>query len=138
MGTYLPVDTFNDKLLYLIGGGSALSVIISIMKSYLNTKIIYSAKTFESIINQDFILRILQDNIISLTQEKRNGFHHGRILDMIVFDPAAYYFVAGPDKLIQDVVTKLINMNISKKNIWCCMNYGIEKGGSIKSAEVLF
>lgn len=143
LGSYYPIDLISPKTpVYILGGGSGLTALKSLMESLpqnADKKLIYSAKTYEELIYKNEIEEWKeQGSIISLTQQKKEGFEEGRITQYLVFDaidPNAFFFLCGSKQMVLDTAKLLIDSGVSKESIYGSLPVLASENGPVFRAD---
>lgn len=133
IGTSFPLDT--DSNILLIGGGSGITPIRSVIRSLTNQEyeLIYSTKTFSSLLYSNEMIG-KYNHTISLTQEVRENFMNARVTDILQnkdIDDDVICFICGPLQLVKDVRALLVNKNVSVQRIYCSMPFDALRGGPV-------
>lgn len=147
LGTFFPVNNYDylsDKSLLLIGGGSGITPLRSVMKSIMKNlpettplKLLYSAKYYNDLLYKKDISKWINDgHIICLTRETKNydKFEYMRvtkILDRLVLNGNEVAFLCGSTELVKDVRDVLINKNVNPLNIFASLPVGALRGGPV-------
>lgn len=143
LGTSFPMELVTPETpLYLLGGGSGLTVIRSLHRSLpegITSTIYYSAQKEDSLFYRDDIDRWRSEgHYISLTQEEKEGFENRRITDKIQeqkIPPESLAFICGPIPLIQATVRALLNQGLSNKQIFVSLPFGAKQRGPVYRAD---
>jgi NAD(P)H-flavin reductase len=136
LGTSFPINELDGKKLILIAGGSGITPLRSVIYTCekIQCQLFYSAKTFNDILYKNEINNWTSNCIISLTQEKKEGFKNVRITDILrsfEIDFETYIFICGPMQLIIDVRTILKNKSVSLNKIYVCTTSDALHGGPV-------
>lgn len=139
IGTSFPLHLIQPSTnLLLIGGGSGLTPLRSVMRSLpdnAQAKLYYSAKTHKDLLYRDDVKEWLQNgHIISLTQEKADGFEKGRITDLLkdhTVQADSLVFICGPVELVKGVVKELVGKGVDRKQIYASLPLGAKEGGPV-------
>jgi ferredoxin-NADP reductase len=111
-----------------IAGGAGVTPFIAIFRQLYkdnkigNNKLIFSNRTTQDIILKDEFTKMLGDNFINtITEEKTGKFDH-RIIDEIYLKEKIknldqYFYICGPDPMIESVKEKLLNMGVKEGKI---------------------
>lgn len=143
IGTSFPMDqiTASTEVL-LIGGGSGLTVIKSLMNSlpkHTTIDLSYSAKTQEDVLYPEEVRQwAKKGHFISLTQEKVEGFEEGRVTDHLKFKNLninTLAFICGPTELIKAVIKVLVDKGLDRKQIFASLPVGAKEGGPVFRAD---
>lgn len=144
LGTSFPIDNIQNKSLLLVGGGSGITPLRSVIKSLprdVDYQLIYSTKTYEDLLYKKDVLKwIKRGNIISLTREQRDGntFKNERvtsILENMEINDDSLVFVCGSPDLIKSAINLLLGKGLDKLNIFASMSTTALKGGPIYRAD---
>jgi phosphatidylserine/phosphatidylglycerophosphate/cardiolipin synthase-like enzyme/NAD(P)H-flavin reductase len=143
LGTSFPMEQIkHDTRVVLIGGGSGLTAIRSVMRSlptHSNLQLIYSAKTSQDLMYSDEVNRwIDQGHVICLTQEKQCGFAEGRVTEYLPSDSIAesdLVFICGPQGLVKDSILDLKKKGVSETQIFVSLPYGAKQGGPVYRSD---
>lgn len=123
---------------FLLGGGSGLTALKSLVDSMpgnVDAKLIYSTKTFKDLIYKEEIEKMkAHGHIISLTQDKIDGFAQGRItqhLNKDAIKPNSLFFLCGPKELVLQTAKLLVQMGIPKESIYGSLPVMAKDGGPV-------
>jgi len=138
-GSNFPVDAIQpDSPVLILGGGSGLTALKSLMDSLpygSNSKLIYSSKSSEELIYRDEIEEWKQQgHTISLTQEEKEGFEHGRItehLKNMVIETNTLVFLCGPKELVIETARYLAERGVPKELIFGSLPAMAKDGGPV-------
>lgn len=111
-----------------IAGGSGVTPFIAIFRQLYkdnkigDNKLIFSNRTTKDIILKDEFTKMLGDNFINtITQEKTEKFDHQIIdenyLKEKIKNLDQYFYICGPDPMIESVKEKLLNMGVKEGKI---------------------
>lgn len=111
-----------------IAGGSGVTPFIAIFRQLYkdnkigDNKLIFSNRTMKDIILKDEFTKMLGDNFINtITQEKTEKFDHQIIdenyLKEKIKNLDQYFYICGPDPMIESVKEKLLNMGVKEGKI---------------------
>lgn len=111
-----------------IAGGSGVTPFIAIFRQLYkdnkigDNKLIFSNRTMKDIILKDEFTKMLGDNFINtITQEKTEKFDHQIIdenyLKEKIKNVDQYFYICGPDPMIESVKEKLLNMGVKEGKI---------------------
>jgi ferredoxin-NADP reductase len=111
-----------------IAGGAGVTPFIAIFRDLSarneikNSKLIFANKTRSDIIMEKEFRQLLGSNFINiLSHEKTDGYAHGLInedfLKQHINGINGYYYLCGPEKMMDVVEKLLISLNIDKKSI---------------------
>lgn len=111
-----------------IAGGSGVTPFIAIFRQLYkdnkigDNKLIFSNRTTKDIILKDEFTKMLDDNFINtITQEKTEKFDHQIIdenyLKEKIKNVDQYFYICGPDPMIESVKEKLLNMGVKEGKI---------------------
>jgi cardiolipin synthase A/B len=139
IGTSFPIDLIKPSTeVLLIGGGSGLTALRSVMHSLPeqnNAQLFYSTKTYnETLYQQEIDQWAKQGHVISLTQEEREGFAHGRVTELLKkreIKPEALAFICGPAGLVKAVVRELLEKGLDRTRIFASLPAGAKEGGPV-------
>lgn len=139
LGTTFPLDLITPETpVVLLGGGSGLTALKSLMESIpfsTDAKLIYTAKAYNDLIYKDEIEKWKSEgHIISLTQDKVEGFAEGRIglhLKSEELKPNTLFFLCGPKKLVLETTKLLAELGIPREMIYGSLPVTAEEGGPI-------
>lgn len=139
LGTCFPMDlAVPGKPVILIGGGSGLTVIRSLYRSLpegIKPRIYFTAQTEEHLFYKPEIERWKNEgHTITLTQEKKEGYSHGRLnakLREMPLTEDCLVFICGPVPLIHDMIELLLKRNISPQHIYASLPYDAKQGGPV-------
>lgn len=130
LGRSLPMKDIAGRPLLLIAAGSGLASMRSIFARIVadeQTQILYSAKTLNNILLLKKVRQFAQHpkNYITLTREKVEDFHHGRLTEHLAGRPIAdntQVFVCGPTEFMKDTVELLLQKEQIPQNIFVILN----------------
>ena len=117
IGGYFAWDPADGGPLLLVGGGSGVVPLRSILRARpadVPARLIYSARTLDDVIYRDELEALGDDVVLTLTRERRDGFHAGRVdadlLREASFPPAQEprIFVCGPTPFVESVASALV------------------------------
>ncbi|MDD3742782.1 MAG: FAD-binding oxidoreductase [Lentimicrobiaceae bacterium] len=110
-----------------IAGGAGVTPFIAIFRHLHskneigNNKLIFANKTSADIINKDEFSKILGDNFVNiLSHEEKTGYAHGYIdLNLLKqhTEQGLYYYVCGPDPMMDIMVDYLHQLGVNDKYI---------------------
>lgn len=111
-----------------IAGGAGVTPFIAIFRQLQkdgklgNNKLIFSNKTVEDIILKDEFEKMLGENFINtITEEKTEKYDHKKIdesyLKEKVKDLSQYFYICGPDAMIDSIKENLIYLGVDKNKI---------------------
>jgi ferredoxin-NADP reductase len=111
-----------------IAGGAGITPFISIFRDLLaknkigNNKLIFANKTKADIIHQREFEEMLGTNFINiLSEEKTDIYAHGRITEEFLKNNITtlntYFYVCGPEPMMEIIENQLMNLKIDKKLI---------------------
>jgi ferredoxin-NADP reductase len=111
-----------------IAGGAGVTPFIAILRNLHhgnkigNNKLIFSNKTVEDIILKDEFEHMLGDNFINtLTNEKTAEYDNEKIdksyLKRKVSDFNQYFYICGPDAMIEDIQKSLLDLGVKEDKI---------------------
>ena len=139
LGSNFPLELITpDTPVLLLGGGSGLTALKSLMESmssHSNAKLIYSSKTSQELIYHEEIEKWKSEgHIISLTQEKTDGYEQGRISEHIKHEtlhPNTMIFICGPKELVLETAKMLVEMGIPRESIYGSLPATAKEGGPV-------
>ena len=108
-----------------IAGGAGITPFIAIFKllekehKIGNSKLIFANKTKEDIILEDKFSKLLGKNFINvLSDEERKGYEHGfvsaELIRAQITNKLKFYYLCGPDPMMNAVENQLTSLGISK------------------------
>ena len=111
-----------------IAGGAGVTPFIAIFRQLYvdnkigNNKLIFSNRTAQDIILKDEFTKMLGDNFINtITEEKTGKFDHHIIdenyLKEKIKNLNQYFYICGPDPMIESIKEKLLNMGVKEDKI---------------------
>ena len=140
LGTHFPFENINNKKVLLIGGGSGITPLRSILKSVstdISIKLLYSTKFYDNLLYKNDCEKWINfGHIICLTQEKRQyeKFQYQRVTKILETFELDYdmIFLCGSIDLIKDVINILINKkDVSSTNIFASLPIDALHGGPV-------
>jgi ferredoxin-NADP reductase len=111
-----------------IAGGAGVTPFIAILRQLYqdkkigNNQLIFSNRTTQDIILEDEFTKMLGGNFINtITEEKTEKFDN-RIIDEIYLKEKIknldqYFYICGPDPMIESIKEKLLNMGVKEDKI---------------------
>ena len=111
-----------------IAGGAGVTPFIAIFRQLQkdeklgNNKLIFSNRTVQDIILKDEFEKMLGENFINtITEEKAEKYDHRKIdesyLKEKIKDLSQYFYICGPDAMIESVRENLLNLGADKNKI---------------------
>lgn len=110
-----------------IAGGAGVTPFISIFRKLDKSgqiedcKLLFANKTHRDIIHKEYFEKILGDNFINVLSddEKEIDVEHGFINEEILkkYAEDSYYYLCGPEPMMDAVIDALENLNIKKEKI---------------------
>ncbi|KXO01141.1 flavodoxin reductase [Aequorivita aquimaris] len=111
-----------------IAGGAGVTPFISILRDLKeknklgNNKLIFANKTKRDIILEDEFNEMLGENFINiLSDEKTEGYAHGRVSEDIIKKnadlPNTIFYLCGPPPMMDAVLKQLKQLNVGAKKI---------------------
>ncbi len=143
LGSNFPLHLITPNTPVLIlGGGSGLTALRSIMTSIpsdTDVKMIYSSKTYEGLLYHEEVEKWKSEgHIISLTQDKIEGYAQGRITEHLKYqqlNPPPLVFICGPKDLVLETVQTLVEMGIPRDCIYGSLPTTAKEGGPVYRAD---
>jgi anaerobic sulfite reductase subunit B len=143
IGTCFPMDELRERPLLLIGGGSGITALRSVMHSLPENapvKLIYSAKSVEDLIYRDEVdaWRKNEMHYVTLTQTECEGYHHGRFTQYIAdleLPDNLLVFICGPAELVKNVAQQLHDKGVQLDAIFGSLPTTALKGGPVYRAD---
>lgn len=113
---------------YFIAGGAGVTPFIAILRELNsknqigNNKLIFANKTEADIIHEDEFEKMLGKNFINiLSHQKSDKYHYGfitkEILQSVLKKLNQYFYLCGPDPMIESAEKILIDLNVDKSYI---------------------
>ena len=113
---------------YFIAGGAGVTPFISILRKLHkernlgSNKLLFSNKTRADIIRAEEFSNMLGDNFINILSEEKTGEHEyghfsKEFFNKYVDDFGKKFYVCGPPKMIDDVVSQLKDLGVDEDNI---------------------
>lgn len=138
LGTHFPLELITDESkVFVLGGGSGITALKSLMESMpdVETKLIYTSKTFKELIYNDEIEKWkTKGHIISLTKEQKENYAQGRISDLLKpeeINSKSLFFLCGPKQLVLETAKVLISMGVPKESIFGSLPVLAKDGGPV-------
>ncbi|MBA3722270.1 MAG: FAD-dependent oxidoreductase [Parachlamydiaceae bacterium] len=139
LGSNFPIDLITkDTSVMVLGGGSGITALNSVVQSIpegTDMQIIYSSKNEKDLIYRDEINKWKDEgHIVSLTQDKVDGFSQGRITDHlnnIEIKPNTMVFICGPKELVLDTAKKLVELGVAPECIYGSLPALAKDGGPV-------
>jgi ferredoxin-NADP reductase len=111
-----------------IAGGAGVTPFIAILRQLHktgkldNSQLIFSNRTEKDIILRDEFTAMLGSRFINtLTQEKTTQYHNRKIdaayLQEVVKDFNQYFYICGPDAMVDELEATLIKLGVSKEKV---------------------
>ena len=111
-----------------IAGGAGVTPFIAIFRQLQedrklgNNKLIFSNRTVKDIILKDEFEKMLGNNFINtITEEKTSQYDYEKIdekyLSKKVNDFSKYFYICGPDPMIEAIQKDLLNLGVKKEKI---------------------
>ncbi len=112
----------------LIAGGAGITPFIAIFRQLQkdgklgNNKLIFSNRTSKDIILKDEFEKMLGKNFINTLTDEKSGKYDNRKIDEIylrekIEDFSQYFYICGPDPMIDSIKTILLNIGAEKDKI---------------------
>ena len=111
-----------------IAGGAGVTPFIAIFRQLQkdeklgNNKLVFSNRTVEDIILKDEFEKMLGENFVNtITEEKVEKYDHRKIdesyLKEKIKDLSQYFYICGPDAMIESIRKNLLNLGADKNKI---------------------
>ena len=111
-----------------IAGGAGVTPFIAIFRQLQkdeklgNNKLVFSNRTVQDIILKDEFEKMLGENFINtITEEKAEKYDHRKIdegyLKEKIKDLSQYFYICGPDAMIESIRENLLNLGADKNKI---------------------
>lgn len=111
-----------------IAGGAGVTPFIAIFKELEsknqigNNKLIFANKTKADIIHEEEFKKLLGNNFVNiLSEEKSEGYASGFITEGFLREnidgTGGYFYICGPDPMINAIVKQLASLNVAESSI---------------------
>jgi cardiolipin synthase len=145
LGTGFPLaDLKPNQKLIVIGGGSGLTAIRSIMRSLphsADVSLYFSAKTQNDLFYKEDVVRWREKgHTIALTREQAPGFSQGRITNFLEksdFPNDSLVFLCGPEEMIYASIKLLDKKGISRMQMFASLPRQALQGGPVYRADTI-
>jgi ferredoxin-NADP reductase len=126
IGGYFAWDPADGGPLLLVGGGSGVVPLRSMLRARprdIPARLVYSARTLDSVIYREELEALGDDVVVTLTRERRDGVRAGRadaaLLREVGFGPelAPRVFVCGPTSFVESVASALVELGHAPERI---------------------
>lgn len=139
LGSNFPLNLItNDTPVYVLGGGSGLTALKSVMDSLsenAKVKMIYSSKTSQEMFYKKKVEQWRSlGHTISFTQDQVEGYAKGRITDHFKkerFAKNALFFICGPKELVLETTKILVGLGVPRESIYGSLPATAKDGGPI-------
>lgn len=143
LGSNFPLDLVTPHTpLLVLGGGTGLTALKSILESIpqgTEAKLIYSNKTTQDLLYHEKIEKWKSEgHIISLTQEKSEGYAEGRITDHLKHEQlnsGTLVFICGPKDLVIETAQLLVQLGVPLESIYGSLPATAKEGGPVYRAD---
>jgi ferredoxin-NADP reductase len=126
IGGYFAWEPADGGPLLLVGGGSGVVPLRAMLRARppeVRARLVYSTRTFDSVIFREELESLGDDVVLTLTRERREGIRAGRadaaLLREVGFPPGEEprVFVCGPTSFVESVASALVDLGHAPERI---------------------
>ncbi len=126
IGGYFAWEPADGGPLLLVGGGSGVVPLRAMLRARprdVPARLVYSARTLDSVIYREELEALGDDVVLTLTREQRDGIRAGRV-DAVLLSEVGYrpeqeprIFVCGPTSFVEAAASALVELGHAPERI---------------------